>query len=82
MYLLPRERKWKLAQAKKFVRKAAASESNLALRDGVREREEAIKIRKRAAWIGKEVGFISRPRSQGVVSLWPSSVRSCSVLYE
>ncbi len=50
-----RERKWKLAQAKKLVRKTATSESNLALRDGVRQREEAARIRKRASWIGKEV---------------------------
>ena len=50
-----RERKWKLAQAKKLVRKAATSENNLALRDGVRQREEATRIRKRASWISKEV---------------------------
>lgn len=58
--VLCRERKWKTAQAKKFVKRAAASENNLALRDGVREREEAIKIRKRAAWIGKEVSGLPK----------------------
>lgn len=50
-----RERKWKMGQAKKFSKKVATSEKNLVLRETTRQREEALQIRKKAAWIGKEV---------------------------
>lgn len=44
-------------QAKRLARKAASSEKNLVLRETARQREEALQIRRRASWIGKEVGL-------------------------
>ena len=50
-----RERKWKITQAKRLVKKAAASEKNLVLRETARQRDESQQIRRRASWVAKEV---------------------------
>lgn len=52
-----RERKWKISQAKKFVRKTAASERNLELRESARQREQSQQLKKKALLLGKEVSI-------------------------
>ena len=50
-----RERKWKLNMAKKYVRAVARSNLDLESRKNVRQKEAELAIRRRAAFIGKEV---------------------------
>ena len=57
-----RERKWKITQAKRLVKKAAASEKNLVLRETARQRDESQQIRRRASWVAKEVMQLQRRR--------------------
>ena len=54
-----RERKWKLLQARRFAKKAETSEKNIFLRAAAREKEEQLRVRRRAAWIAKEVRSLS-----------------------
>lgn len=50
-----RERKWKLSQARRFVKLAARSNLDVESRAVVREKHQAQALRRRAAWIAKEV---------------------------
>lgn len=50
-----RERKWKLGQAKRFGRLCARSNLDLESRAAAKAKQEAAAIRRRAAWIAKEV---------------------------
>lgn len=50
-----RERRWKLAQNKRFARQISRSNLDIESRAEVRARDEQLKIRRTAAWIAKEV---------------------------
>ena len=50
-----RERSWKVKQAKKYVRAVVRSNMDVESRAVVRQREAELALRRRAAWIGKEV---------------------------
>ncbi len=50
-----RERKWKLNMAKKYVRAVARSNLDLESRKNVRQKEAELAVRRKAAFIGKEV---------------------------
>lgn len=50
-----RERKWKLGQAKRFGRLCARSNLDLESRAASKAKQEAAAVRRRAAWIAKEV---------------------------
>ncbi|EIE18784.1 hypothetical protein COCSUDRAFT_221, partial [Coccomyxa subellipsoidea C-169] len=50
-----KERSWKMKQAKKYVRAVVRSNMDVESRAVVRQREAELAIRRRAAWIGKEV---------------------------
>jgi hypothetical protein len=52
---LCRERKWKLGQAKRFGRMCARSNLDLESRAAAKAKQEAAAIRRRSAWIAKEV---------------------------
>lgn len=54
-----RERTWKLKQAKKYVRAVVRSNMDVESRAVVRQKEAELAIRRRAAWIGKEVRLTS-----------------------
>jgi hypothetical protein len=51
-----KERAWKVKTAKRYAVAAQKSERDLEARVAVRAREEEKALRKRAAWIAKEVG--------------------------
>ena len=53
---LCRERKWKLNMAKKYVRAVARSNLDLESRSIVKQRDAELAVRRKAAFIGKEVG--------------------------
>ncbi|KAK9804733.1 hypothetical protein WJX72_002805 [[Myrmecia] bisecta] len=50
-----KERRWKLAQSKRFARLISRSNLDIESRKLQQQKDEALKIRRRAAWIGKEV---------------------------
>lgn len=50
-----RERKWKIQQGKRFVRAVARSNLDIESRAVVRQKEAELAIRRKAAWIAKEV---------------------------
>lgn len=82
-----RERKWKLNMAKKYVRAVARSNLDLESRKNVRQKEAELAVRRKAAFIGKEVspshtlvlqtGNISEPSSVPVCRLRAASVGHC-----
>ena len=55
LHYLCRERKWKLNMAKKYVRAVARSNLDLESRSIVKQRDAELAIRRKAAFIGKEV---------------------------
>ncbi len=50
-----RERRWKIAQAKRFAKLVSKSNLDVEGRERLRRREELLNLKKRAAWIAKEV---------------------------
>ena len=50
-----RERRWKINQAKRFVKAVARSNLDVESRAEARAKETSQQLRRRAAWIGKEV---------------------------
>ena len=54
-----KERKWKIQQSKKYAGAAQRSNMDLESRVIVRQKEEEKALRKRAAWIAKEVGLLA-----------------------
>lgn len=50
-----RERKWKIAQAKRFAKLVSKSNLDVEGRERSRRKEELLNLKKRAAWIAKEV---------------------------
>ena len=50
-----RERKWKQGQAKRFIKLGARSNLDVESRAAVKAKQEAAAVRRRAAWIAKEV---------------------------
>ena len=50
-----RERKWKIAQAKRFAKLVSKSNLDVEGRERARRKEELLNLKKRAAWIAKEV---------------------------
>lgn len=51
-----RERRWKIAQAKRFAKLVSKSNLDVEGRERLRRKEELLTLKKRAAWIAKEVG--------------------------
>lgn len=76
-----KERTWKLKQAKRAVVAVQRSNLDLESRVLVRQREEEKSIRKRAAWIAKEVRlFASHPQHKHLLLFcWYSGLFSCPV---
>lgn len=54
-----RERKWKIAQAKRFAKLVSKSNLDVEGRERARRKEELLTLKKRAAWIAKEVKVCS-----------------------
>ncbi len=50
-----RERRWKIAQAKRFAKLVSKSNLDVEGRERLRRKEELLTLKKRAAWIAKEV---------------------------
>lgn len=86
---LGRERTWKLKQAKKYVRAVVRSNMDVESRAVVRQKEAELAIRRRAAWIGKEVRLTSHAQLEvdlasekgGFVPGWASADPSLLLLY-
>lgn len=53
-----RERRWKVAQAKRFAKLVSKSNLDVEGRERSRRKEELLNVKKRAAWIAKEVLFL------------------------
>lgn len=54
-----RERKWKIAQAKRLAKLVSKSNLDVEGRERARRKEELLTLKKRAAWIAKEVNVWS-----------------------
>ena len=58
-----RERKWKIAQAKRFAKLVSKSNLDVEGRERSRRKEELLNLKKRAAWIAKEVTTLMIPQT-------------------
>ena len=54
-----RERRWKIAQAKRFAKLVSKSNLDVEGRERLRRKEELLNLKRRAAWIAKEVHHIT-----------------------
>ena len=66
-----RERKWKIAQAKRFAKLVSKSNLDVEGRERARRKEELLNLKKRAAWIAKEVTvLITTAMTVVMVTVW------------
>ena len=64
---LLRERRWKIGQAKRFAKLVSKSNLDVEGRERTRRKEELQNIKKRAAWIAKEVYLMWKTSGHGVL---------------
>lgn len=65
-----RERKWKIAQAKRFAKLVSKSNLDVEGRERARRKEELLNLKKRAAWIAKEVTALITAMTMEMVTVW------------